>query len=357
MEQDKQLKDLNTFGIDVKARYFAEYDSVEELQNIISFRKEKLSTLSTDGNVVLCPLLHIGGGSNLLFLKDFDGLVLHNGIKSIEVVWETDADVIIRVGGGMVFDDLIVYALNNGWYGMENLSIIPGEVGASAVQNIGAYGVEAKDVITSVELIDLNTGEQKTMTNEECCYGYRHSIFKQADVWGRYAVTYVQFHLSKHFTPRLEYGGLQKAVENMKKSPAAVGGKETELTAMELRQIIIGMRNSKLPDPKVLGNAGSFFMNPIVTRKQFDTLAEQYPTIPHYEVDDEHVKIPAGWLIEQSGWKGRNLGNAGVYELQALVLVNRGGATGKDIVALSDAVRADVKQKFGIDIHPEVNFI
>lgn len=338
MVKDQSLKDKNTFGIEANARYYAEYRSVDDLQTLISIRNERLNG---------SPVLHIGGGSNLLFLKDFEGIVFHNDIKSIEVLTESDNDVELRVGGGLVFDDLIVFALKNGWYGLENLSIIPGEVGASAVQNIGAYGVEAKDFISLVELVDLSTGERKTMTNSECSYGYRRSIFKQPDVWGRYAVTYVHFRLSKHFTPRLEYGGLQKAVDSI----------ENDLTAMELRQIIIDMRNSKLPDPKVLGNAGSFFMNPIITRMQFNSLVEKFPAMPHYEVDDDHVKVPAGWLIEQSGWKGRSLGRAGVYERQALVLVNLGGATGSDIVALSDAVRSDVKLKFGIDILPEVNFI
>lgn len=348
MEQNKNLKNQNTFGIDVNTKYYAEYNSIDELRTLVSMRKNLLSSVSQACcSSSFCPVLHIGGGSNLLFLKDYNGLVLHNGIRTIEVVEETSDDVILRVGGGMVFDDLIVSALDNGWYGLENLSIIPGEVGASAVQNIGAYGVEAKDFITLVEVVDLNSGELLTMTNRECCYGYRQSIFKKPDVWGRYAVTYVHFRLSKCFTPRLEYGGLQKAIDKNK----------NDITALELRQIIIDMRNGKLPDPKVLGNAGSFFMNPIISREQFGNLVEQYPSMPHYEVDSENVKVPAGWLIEQSGWKGRSLGKAGVYERQALVLVNLGGATGQDIVVLSDAVRTDVKQKFGIDIHPEVNFI
>lgn len=347
IEQNKQLKQLNTFGIEAKARYYAEYNSVDALQEVIHLSKIESCTFPPENaDSISCPVLHIGGGSNLLFLKDFDGLVLHNAIKTIEVVSEDADDVVLRVGGGVVFDDLIVYTLQNNWYGLENLSIIPGEVGASAVQNIGAYGVEAKDVITLVELIALNTGELKTMTNRECCYGYRQSIFKQPEVWGRYAVTHVHFRLKKHFTPHLEYGGLQKAVANIDK-----------LTAQDLRQIIIEMRNSKLPDPKVFGNAGSFFMNPIISRRQFDSLVQKYPSIPHYEVDDHHVKVPAGWLIEQSGWKGRRLGNVGVYERQALVLVNLGGATGQDVVLLSNAIRRDVKQKFSIDIYPEVNFI
>lgn len=340
MVKDQSLKEMNTFGIDVNARYYAEYCSVEELLTLVAIKNTELADL---------PVLHIGGGSNLLFLKDFDGLVLHNNIRDIEVVEDSDDDVVLRVGGGLVFDDLIVYTIKNGWYGLENLSIIPGEVGASAVQNIGAYGVEVKDFITLVELVDLSTGELKTMANSECCYGYRKSIFKRADVWGHYAVTHVHFRLKKHFVPHLEYGGLQKAVDGL--------GKDNCLTATDLRNIIIGMRNSKLPDPKVLGNAGSFFMNPIIERAQFEELKNRYPEMPYYEVGNELVKVPAGWLIEKSGWKGRNLGKSGVYERQALVLVNLGGATGQDIVALSDAIRSDVKKQFGIDIHPEVNFI
>lgn len=352
MEPDKQLKEYNTFGIEAKARYYAEYESVEELQMLLKIRQERMHNgVDEQGQPKPCPILHIGGGSNLLFLRDYDGLVLHNGIKTIQQTVDEADDVVLRVGGGLEFDKLIQFALKCGWYGLENLSIIPGEVGASAVQNIGAYGVEAKDFITMVELVDLTTGQCLTMTNRECAYGYRQSIFKQPGVWGRYAVTYVHFHLKKHFTPRLEYGGLQKAVTNL------LGDESDKLTAQQLRQLIIDMRNSKLPDPKVLGNAGSFFMNPIIGRSQFEALLKRYPTMPHYEVDEDHVKVPAGWLIEQSGWKGRRLGAAGVYERQALVLVNHGCATGADIVALCEAVRHDVKENFGIDIHPEVNFI
>lgn len=331
------LKPYNTFGIDAKARCLAEYESVEELQHLLQKYCDSRK-------------LHIGGGSNLLFLNDFDGVILHSAILGVEVVEETDKDVVVKVGSGMVWDDLVAESIEHGWYGLENLSLIPGEVGASAVQNIGAYGAEAKDFIVSVELVDMANGECLKMKNEECEYAYRYSIFKSDALRGRYAVTHVCYRLSKVFVPYLEYGGLKKAVE-------ACGIALDELTASRLRDIIIGTRNGKLPDPKVLGNAGSFFMNPIVDRVKFESLLAEYPGMPHYEVDNDRVKIPAGWLIEQSGWKGRRLGNAGVYEKQALVLVNHGGASGQDIVRLCETVRSDVSDKFGIDIHPEVNFI
>lgn len=331
------LKPYNTFGIDAQASVFVEYENVEELQQVLQKYRDDRK-------------LHIGGGSNLLFLDDFGGVVLHSAILGIEVTEETDSDVVVKVGSGMVWDDLVAETIKRGWYGLENLSLIPGEVGASAVQNIGAYGAEAKDFIVSVELVDMTTGECRTMRNDECEYAYRYSIFKSETLRGRYAVTHVSYRLSKVFVPHLEYGGLQKAVE-------ACGMTPDELTADRLRDIIITTRNGKLPDPKVLGNAGSFFMNPIVDRKKFEALMAEYPGMPHYEVDADRVKIPAGWLIEQSGWKGRRLGNAGVYEKQALVLVNLGGASGQDIVRLCETVRSDVSTKFGIDIHPEVNFI
>lgn len=340
IEQNKSLKEQNTFGIEAKARWFAEYASAEELKEVLR------SVRSHEGESV--KVLHIGGGSNLLFLKDYDGLVLHSVIHGIEVLEETDSMVRIRVGAGMVWDDLVEETLRRGWYGLENLTLIPGEVGAAAVQNIGAYGVEAKDFISEVELLDMQTLEEITMTREQLCYGYRYSALKSKELWGRYAVLYVVLELSKSFTPQLGYGALQQAVSRMDTK---------QVDGMTLRQVIIDLRNSKLPDPKVLGNAGSFFMNPVVDRAVYEEIKSRYDNVPCYEVDAEHVKIPAGWMIEKAGWKGRALGPAGVYERQALVLVNLGGASGQDIVALCNAVRDDVLRIFGVDIHPEVNFI
>ncbi len=325
----------NTFGIEARCQRFVEYENPDELRDF-------LATLP----VPHTPLLHIGGGSNLLFLGDYEGTVLHSAIKSIE----HPTDDTLRVGAGMVWDELVEYTLQHELYGLENLSLIPGEVGASAVQNIGAYGAEAKDFIVEVECMDLQSGQQRIFTNEECCYAYRQSIFKTPEYRGRWAVLYVTYRLSKHFEPRLDYGGIRGELERK-------GIAVDTLTAQQLRQVIIGIRRAKLPDTQVQGNAGSFFMNPIVPREKFEALLADYPTMPHYDVGEAGVKIPAGWMIEQCGWKGRALGPAAVHDRQALVLVNRGGATGQDILRLCEAVRKDVQDRFGIDIHPEVNFI
>ena len=320
----------NTFGIDVKASEYVEYESVSELQSILPELREK-------------RILHVGGGSNLLFTADFDGVVLHSRILGMEIVAQDAEYVWVRVGSGMVWDDFVAEAIRRCWYGVENLSLIPGEVGASAVQNIGAYGVEAKDVIDRVECVELQTGECRTFENAECRYAYRQSIFKQ-ELRGRYAVTHVVYRLSKTFQPHLDYGNIRTHITT------------DEVSAKTVRQVIIQIRQEKLPDPAVMGNAGSFFVNPVVSREKFLQLQQTYPSMPFYEVATG-VKIPAGWLIEQSGWKGRALGPAAVHDRQALVLVNRGGATGADILRLSDAVCSAVQEKFGISIHPEVNVI
>ena len=340
-QQNKSLLPFNTFGIEAKAALFAEYSSEEALVEILDEYHRSYSHL---------PLLHIGGGSNLLFLSDFPGLVLHSRILGIQLLQPVDSSqLLIRVGAGVVWDDLVSACVSRGWYGFENLSFIPGEVGASAVQNIGAYGVEVKDFIQSVECMSLSTGEKRIFPVEECQYAYRNSVFKH-ELKGQYAITHVTYRLSQHFMPCLDYGGLRAAFESQ-------GISETELTAQLLRETIIGIRKSKLPDPQVLGNAGSFFVNPIVSTEQFQRVNSQYPTLPFYPVDESHVKVPAAWLIEQAGWKGRSLGPAAVHDRQALVLVNLGGAKGKDILRLCEAIRHSVIQKFGIDLHPEVNFI
>lgn len=326
------LLDHNTFGLDVKATRFLEYASIEELKKLIS------------QGAVTAPFLHIGSGSNLLFTKDYDGLVLHSRIEGVEVVKETDESVWVRVGAGMVWDDFVDYCVEHDWYGVENLSLIPGEVGASAVQNIGAYGVEVKDLITEVETMSIQ-GEERIYSVEECGYVYRDSVFKQPENKDL-VVTFVYFRLGKqaHFT--LDYGTIRSELE-----------KYPTLTLDRVRKVIISIRESKLPDPKVMGNAGSFFMNPIVSREKWEALQQGYPKMPFYRLEDGRIKIPAGWMIDQCGWKGKALGPVAVHDKQALVLVNRGGAKGSDIIALSDAVRASVREKFGIDIHPEVNFI
>ncbi len=326
------LLPYNTFGIDVSASRFLEYASVAELKEYIA------------QGAVTTPFLHIGGGSNLLFTKDYDGLILHSRIGGIEVTAEDSQTVSLRVGAGVVWDDFVACCVEHGWYGAENLSLIPGEVGASAVQNIGAYGVEVKDLITAVETVNIQ-GYGRVYSVEECEYAYRSSIFKRPENKSVF-VTYVRFRLSKEERYTLDYGTIR---QELAKYPAP--------TLPIVRKVIIEIRESKLPDPKVMGNAGSFFMNPIVAKEKLEALQRDYPRIPYYELPDGRVKIPAGWMIDQCGWKGKSLGPAAVHDKQALVLVNRGGAKGSDIVALSDAVRASVRDKFGIDIHPEVNVI
>jgi UDP-N-acetylmuramate dehydrogenase len=334
-EKNYSLKAHNTFGIDAKCRRFIEFEDDEEAVEVAKILRESAT-----------PYIIIGGGSNLLLTKDFDGIVVRSGIKGHYFEEDYFCER-MTCGSGEVWDDMVATSIKAGYYGMENLSLIPGDVGASAVQNIGAYGVEAKDLIVSVEAVEIATGQVVTISGKDCGYGYRQSKFKQE--WkNRYLITHVTYQLSTSFQPHLDYGNIRQELE--KKGI-------TEPTAQQVRDIIIDIRNAKLPDPKVMGNAGSFFMNPIVPKDKYETLAAQYPTMPHYEVDGSYEKIPAGWMIEQCGWKGKSLGRAGVHDKQALVLVNRGGATGAEIVALCDAIRKDVKTKFDIDIHPEVNIV
>ena len=333
--KDYNLKAHNTFGIDAKCRRYIEFEDDFEAMEVAKILRKSIM-----------PYIIIGGGSNLLLTKDFEGIVVRSGIKG-HCFEEDYFCERMTCGSGEVWDDMVAMSLEAGYYGMENLSLIPGDVGASAVQNIGAYGVEAKDLILCVWMIEISTGKTWMLGNEECEYGYRQSRFKQ-DWKNRFLITRVTYGLSKTFTPHLDYGNIRAELERK-------GIQEP--TAQQLRETIIDIRNAKLPDPKVEGNAGSFFMNPVVTKARYEKLAAQYPDMPHYRVDSRHVKIPAGWMIDQCGWKGKSLGRAGVHDKQALVLVNRGGATGAEIVALSDAIRADVKAKFGIDIHPEVNIV
>ena len=329
------LKEHNTFGIDAKCKRYLEFETDSEAMDVAEIlRKSRL------------PYIIIGGGSNLLLTKDFDGIVVRSGIKGHYFEEDFFCER-MTCGSGEVWDDMVATSIEAGYYGMENHSLIPGDVGASAVQNIGAYGVEAKDLILCAWMIEIPTGEPWRIGNEECEYGYRQSRFKQ-DWKNRFLITRVTYGLSKTFRPHLDYGNIRSELERK-------GIQEP--TAQQLRDIIIEIRNAKLPDPKVEGNAGSFFMNPIVTKHKYEKLAKLYPDMPHYKVDSRHEKIPAGWMIEQCGWKGKTLGRAGVHDKQALVLVNRGGATGDEIVTLCEAIRKDVREKFDIVINPEVNII
>ena len=335
------LKEYNTFGIEVSANLMVKYGNEQELLIFLEQYHKEMNRL---------PLLHIGGGSNLLFLSDFPGIILFSEIKDICILSEDDDSVLVSVGAGITHDDFVLYAIQHGWYGLENLSLIPGQVGSSAVQNIGAYGVEVGDLITSVQTISLEDGTSKNWNHDELSYSYRHSIFKEESYRGKYAICHVVFQLKKHFTPCLNYGGLMASVQAKQKQPE-------NLSAIQLREIIIETREKKLPDPKITGNAGSFFMNPIVTTDVLHQIQGHYPDVPFYEVDNEHVKLPAGWMIEQCGWKGKALGSAAVHDKQALVLVNKGGATGKDILTLCKAVQQSVSERFAIQLSPEVNFI
>ena len=334
IKENISLLSYNTFGIDAKADYFIEYSSVEELQTALQSEIVKSNRL-----------LHIGGGSNLLFMKDFNGVILHSAINFIKKVSE-DADTVMLEAGAVVnWDDFVAYTVENCWGGVENLSLIPGEVGASAVQNIGAYGVEVQDVITEVNAVEIETGELKIFSVDDCQYGYRESIFKK-ELKGKYIITSVVFKLQKQPEFKLNYQHLEAEVL-----------KNGDINLQNIRQTIIAVRESKLPDPKIYGNAGSFFMNPVISKAHFIELLAQYPQMPHYFVSETEEKVPAGWLIDQCGWKGKQIGNAGVHDKQALVLVNKGGATGAEIVYLAEQIQASVKSKFGIELRAEVNYI
>ena len=319
----------NTFRMDVRAKIYAEYRSVDELRELLQqYRGERL--------------LHVGVGSNLLFTGDFNGVVLHSAMRRARATREDDNHVFIEAENGLVLDDLIAQLCDMGLSGMENLSYIPGEVGASAVQNVGAYGVEAKDVITEVRALAIADGSERTFTNAECRYGYRDSIFKN-DLRGQYIITGVTYRLDKQFVPKLDYGNLRGEVG-------------TNPTPMDVREAVIRIRKQKLPEVSEVGSAGSFFKNPIVPREQYEAIAAQYERVPHYD-QDGGVKIPAAWLIEQCGWKGKTLGGAQCYAKQPLVLVNTGNATPQDVITLAQNICDSVHDKFGITISPEVNYI
>lgn len=322
----------NTFGIEAAARRFVDFETEEEL---LSFLGEGYAPRS----------LVIGGGSNLLFVKDFDGTVFHSSIKGIEVLDENESDVVLRVGSGVNWDDFVAYTVGKGWCGIENLSLIPGEVGASAVQNVGAYGVEAGELIERVETVEIATATRHSFTKEECCFAYRHSIFK-AEEKGRHIITYVTYRLKKNAGFKLSYGNLNEKV-------ATLG----ETTLANVRTAVCDIRRAKLPCPSEIGSAGSFFMNPVVDVLTAAQLKEKYPQMPQYTQENGYVKLSAGWLIDQCGWKNTPHKNVGVYEHQALVVVNRGGASGEDVLAFAAEVVASVKERYGVVLNMEVNVI
>lgn len=331
IEENISLKPYHTFGMNVNTRYFAEYETVEDLRSLL------ISPLIKNNNN-----LHIGGGSNLLFTKDYTGIIIHSCIKTYAKTEDLDF-VYLKVGAGVVWDDFVAYTVQNGWGGAENLSYIPGEVGASAVQNVGAYGVEAKDLIERVYTISVETGEERIFTNKECNYGYRTSVFKK-ELRGQYIVTHVEFKLHKNPIFKLTYGNLQ-----------AVVGEEP--TLMSVRNAVIYVRKQKLPEPSEKGSAGSFFINPVVETEKYQDLKKQYPEMPSYPASDGKVKLSAAWLIDKAGWHGKRVGGAAVYPKQCLVLVNDNNATPQDVIELASQIKNSVYEKYGVIITPEVNYI
>lgn len=333
IKENFQLKQYNTMGINVYARYFAQAQSLEEIKDILENHRDYF------------PFYIIGGGSNILFTKDYNGLILQPAIKGIKPVAEDHEYSFIEAGAGENWDEFVKWTVDSGLGGIENLSLIPGSVGSSPIQNIGAYGVEVKDVIDRVNYLDLETLEMVSLSNRECNFDYRKSIFKN-HLKNRVIIISVVFRLFRHPVFNTTYGNLQEEIE-----------KTGDISLERIRNAVIAIRRSKLPDPEILGNAGSFFKNPIVESVKAEAIKEQYDSMPSFPVNEYQTKIPAGWLIEKCGWKGKRTGNAGVHEKQALVLVNYGNATGGEIKDLACRISESVFSKFEIKLEPEVNII
>lgn len=336
VNENRSLLVYNTFHIDASCRYFAEVNSEQELLELQQRPEYKNN-----------PHLVIGGGSNLLLTKDFNGLVIKNNIKGRELVRETADHYEVKIGAGENWHQFVLWCIGNNYAGVENLSLIPGNVGASPMQNIGAYGVEIKEVFSRLEAIHQLTGERKTFSKEECEFGYRESVFKHK-YKGQFIITSVTYRLNKQPQFNTSYGAIEKELEIM-------GVKELSIKAIS--DAVIRIRSSKLPDPAQIGNAGSFFKNPEVSAEKFEDLKKEFPTIVAYPLENGNVKLAAGWLIEQSGWKGKRFGDAGVHVNQALVLVNYGNAKGSEIYELSQKVLDSVSGKFGVLLEREVNII
>lgn len=337
MDRFYNLKTYNSFGLNVVASYFAAVDSIEQLQALI-----KSTAFKVNRRLVL------GGGSNILFLDDFfDGLVIHCTKTGWELVKEDENEVLVHAYGGTNWSDFVDDMVDAGYHGLENLSMIPGNVGAAPMQNIGAYGVELKDSFEQLEALDLQSGRLISFNHKNCDFGYRSSFFKQEGK-GNYIIVSVQFRLRKHTKLNLAYGNINDYL-----SQKGI----TKPTIKELSEAIKAIRSSKLPDPQVLGNGGSFFKNPVIHQLMFESLQHEFPKIPSFQAGANTLKIPAAWLIDQAGWKGYRKGDAGVHEKQALVLVNYGKANGREIFALAMQIQLDIKNKFGILLEPEVNII
>jgi UDP-N-acetylmuramate dehydrogenase len=330
------LKSMNTFGIEAKAKFFTEISTVENIQELLSSSEYK-----NNAHLIL------GGGSNLLLTQDVNALVIKNSLKGISVVKETNDVVLVKCAAGEVWHEFVMWCINHNYGGLENLSLIPGCTGASPMQNIGAYGVEIKDTFYELQAIDFVSGEQRTFSKSDCEFGYRESIFKHR-LKNKYIITSVTFQLSKKPTFHIEYGAIKQELDVMNVS---------ELSIKAISQAVINIRSSKLPNPKEIGNAGSFFKNPEVSNETYLKLKHEFPNLVAYPLENLNYKLAAGWLIEQSGLKGLQVGDAGVHKLQALVLVNYGKATGKQIFDLSTHVLQTVHAKFGVTLEREVNIL
>jgi UDP-N-acetylmuramate dehydrogenase len=337
-EENCSLKPYNTFGINVSARYLCNLNDQNILEDVLEFS-------DSEG----LKILILGGGSNILFTKDYSGLIIRNELQGISIEEEDDNEVIVSAGGGVRWHELVKWSVSRGLGGIENLSLIPGWWGAAPIQNIGAYGVEQKDVFESLTIVNLSDGTSKNMGPDDCMFGYRDSIFKN-ELKGKVLITSVSFRLQKNPKLNTSYGAIENELDNM-------GVKTNDAGVADVSNAVINIRRSKLPDPAELGNAGSFFKNPVIPETQYLALKKDFPEIVGYPGGSDKMKVAAGWLIESCGWKGKRVGEAGSHKSQALVLVNYGNATGQDILALSMQIRESVMKKFGIEISPEVNII
>ena len=334
IEENVNIAPYTTFGVNAKAKSLGVFSSTDELKTLLQENRQP-------------QIMILGGGSNVLFTQDHEGLILLNKIEGIRLVQEDDEIALIRVGAGENWHEFVLYCIDKNWCGIENLSLIPGSVGASPMQNIGAYGVEIKDVFHELTALNLDTLEEETFDHARCEFGYRESVFKRA-LKGKYVITSVTFRLHKKSKLNTAYGAIESELERK-------GIKKP--TIKDVSDAVISIRQSKLPDPKKLGNAGSFFKNPVVEKSVLLKIQENYPNVPSYPINDDHVKIPAGWLIDTAGWKGKRFGDYGVHANQALVLVNYDKAKGQDIYDLSQRILDDIENKFGILLEREVNII
>lgn len=332
---NKDLTQLNTFGISASASEYVEVSTVEDVQELIRSGKFK------------SDFLILGGGSNMLFTGDFNGLVVRNRIMGLDLLREDENEVVLRIGAGENWHKTVLYCVDHNWCGIENLSLIPGCCGAAPIQNIGAYGVEIKDVLVRVNYVNLETGELLSLDNQACNFGYRSSIFKQ-ELKNKVLITSIEIALSKTPDLKLDYGAIRDELARLASEQIGI---------KEVSNAVIAIRESKLPNPAELGNSGSFFKNPVIPRSEYERLVAAFPDIRSFEVENGYMKLAAGWLIEQCGWKGKRVGNTGSHAKQALVLVNYGSAQGSEVRALAEDIIQSVKDKFGVKLEPEVNII